>query len=225
MKQLILSAAISFLILNNIHAQDACKVSMKALEGKYEGGCKDGKASGEGKAEGVDRYSGNFKNGFPDGAGEYTWANKDRYVGNFRKGQLEGKGEMYYATKSGRDSLVTGYWKKNKYVGIYEEPYEVRDRTSRVGKVEIQLVKRAKGTGSINLTSTSQLGAAPVVTEIMVLGGQYLNKNVQSMGNSGVARITQLIFPFRARFNFSNGEMVEILFNEEVDYEVNVNFN
>lgn len=231
MKQLILSTAISFLILNNTHAQDACKVSLQALAGKYEGGCKDGKASGEGKAEGVDRYQGNFKNGFPDGEGDYTWANKDHYVGSFRKGQLEGKGEMHYATRSGRDSVVAGFWKKNKYVGIYENPYVVRDRTSKVNKVDVQIIQRAKGGGSININSSQLTGAAgatpiiPLVTDITVLAGQYVNKNIQSMSKSGIARITQLIFPFRARFQFSNGEMVEILFNEDVDYEVTIAFN
>ena len=224
MKQLILSTAISFLIINNIHAQETCKVSMAALQGKYEGACKDGKASGEGKAEGVDKYSGNFKNGFPEGAGEYNWANNDKYVGNFRKGQLDGKGEMHYATKAGKDSVVSGFWKKNKYVGIYEHPYDVRDRTSRVNKVDVQVIQRRETGGGINITSNSQTGAGPVLNDIVVLGGQYVNKNVQSMANSGIARITQLIFPFRARFNFSNGEVVEILFNEVADYEVNINF-
>jgi hypothetical protein len=223
MKHFIIYAAISFLIINKIHAQD-CKVSMQALQGKYEGNCKEGKASGEGKAEGVDQYAGYFKNGFPDGVGEYTWANKDKYIGNFRKGLLEGKGEMHYATTNGKDSVVSGYWKKNKYVGIYENPYDVRDRTGKVNKVDVQIIQRRKSGGSINITSTSQLGAGPVLTDIVVLGGQYVNKNVQSMANSGIARITQLIFPFRARFNFSNGEMTEILFNEDADYEVTISF-
>jgi hypothetical protein len=224
MKHLIMAGTISFLIINNMYAQDACKVSMQALQGKYEGECKDGKANGNGKAEGVDSYTGMFKNGFPEGNGEYNWANKDKYIGNFRKGQLEGKGEMHYATKNGKDSIVVGFWKKNKYIGIYEHPYVVRDRTGKVNKVDVQVIQGRKSGGSINITSTSQIGVGPVLTEITVLGGQYINKNVQSMANSGIARITQIIFPFRARFNFNNGEMVEILFNEDVDYEVTIAF-
>lgn len=207
-----------------MYAQETCKVSMQAIQGKYEGECKDGKANGEGKAEGVDKYSGSFKNGYPEGMGEYKWVNGDKYVGNFRKGQLDGKGEMNYATKAGKDSVVSGFWKKNRYVGIYEHPYDVRDRTSRVNKVEVQVVQRKKTGGTINITSNSQTGIGPIVTDIVVLGGQYVNKNIQSMANSGIARISQLIFPFRARFNFSNGEMAEILFNEEADYEVTITF-
>jgi hypothetical protein len=244
MKHLILSAAISFLIVNNMYAQDECKVAMQSLQGKYEGGCKDGKANGEGKAEGVDTYKGSFKNGFPEGAGEYTWANKDKYNGNFRKGQLEGKGEMHYATKSGRDSVVTGFWKKNAYVGIYEKPWVVNDKTSKANKVDINIAKRGTSAGSITINSSQLSGGSgvvstapgannsamagavpiPVITEISVLAGQYNVKTSSNLTKTSVTRLQQMIFPFRARFTYSNGEFVDITFNEQADYAVDISF-
>ncbi len=231
MKQLIFSAVISFLIINNIHAQDACKVSMDALQGKYEGGCKDGKANGEGSAEGVDKYKGNFKNGYPEGEGEYIWANHDKYKGNFKKGQLDGKGEMHYATKSGRDSIVTGFWKKNLYVGLFEKAFVVNDKTSKANRVDISIIKKGGNSGSLTITSSQLSGnnsssytVIPVITDIAVLAGQYNLTTNNSLQKTAVARVQQMIFPFRARFSFSNGESVDITFNEQADYAIDISF-
>ena|SRR6218665_3576758 len=230
MKQLIIILLISFVLLNNINAQQECKVAVSELQGSYTGGCKDGKADGPGKAVGADSYEGNFKAGFPDGEGVYTWGNKDVYTGNFKKGALDGKGEIKYFTASGKDSVLTGYWKKNKYIGRYEKPYVLNDRSSRINRAEVSVAGKGKNTdGSITITATQLSGAdgttghvIPVVSDITILAGQYLNKASNSLSNSSVLKVRQIVFPFRARFNFSNGEMVDITFNEQADYEVNI---
>jgi len=40
-----------------------------ALQGTYDGGCKNGMAQGKGTARGTDTYMGFFKNGLPNGKG------------------------------------------------------------------------------------------------------------------------------------------------------------
>ena len=232
MKQLIILSAISCLSVNNINAQESCKVSVDALQGTYTGACKDGRADGQGKAVGTDSYEGSFKAGYPEGEGVYTWANKDVYTGSFKKGVPDGRGEIRYYTASGKDSVLTGFWKKNRYMGRYEKAYVINDRSSKVNRAEVSISNKGKNVeGSVTLTASQLSGAdgntghvIPTVTDISIIAGQYLSKSSNSLSNSSVLKIRQLIFPFRARFTFSNGEMVDITFNEQADYEVTLTF-
>ncbi|MGE5106277.1 MAG: hypothetical protein ACM3H8_01940, partial [Sphingobacteriales bacterium] len=45
--------------------ENQCQVDLPALQGKYEGDCKNNKANGKGTAIGEDTYTGFFKNGLP----------------------------------------------------------------------------------------------------------------------------------------------------------------
>lgn len=219
------------LSISSVYAQETCKIQVDELKGSYTGDCKDGKANGQGKATGTDTYEGSFKNGYPDGYGTYTWANKDVYSGNFKKGAMDGQGTMRYFGRQTADSVLVGFWKKNKYIGQYEKPFVVNDRTSKVNKVEVMLIRRDEKSGSININSEQLKGQSfsampviPTVTDISVVSGQFISKNSSTLTASSVTRIQQIIFPFRARISFSNGEMVEITFNEKADYDVNIAF-
>src|SRR6266852_3028718 len=108
-------------------AQD-CSVTLPALTGKYDGECKNGKAEGTGKVVGDDSYEGTFKAGLPDGKGKYTWKNGDSYDGQWTKGLKNCDGVMRYKLAE-KDSIVTGFWKKDKYIGLYEKPYVIYRNT------------------------------------------------------------------------------------------------
>lgn len=224
MKKISIITAISLAFINPIYAQENCKVTVDALQGTYAGECKNGKAEGQGKATGIDTYEGNFKNGQPDGEGTYTWANKDVYVGNFRKGSLDGKGLLTYFTQTGKDSTLEGYWRKNKYIGKYDKPYIINDRTTKVNRIEISKWKKNSERATINLTASNFTGTPHEVNNIVVITGQFITKNSSKMTNSSLLKVQQIIFPFRGRFYFTNGEMVDITFNEEADYDVTVTF-
>jgi hypothetical protein len=98
---------------NYVYAQQSdCKVTIADISGSYSGGCKNGLAHGKGVAQGTDRYEGQFIKGMPDGKGIYKWANGTYFEGQWKNGMKEGFGKMVY-----RDSVVTGYWKGDKYQG------------------------------------------------------------------------------------------------------------
>ena len=97
----------------NLQAQtNECMVKKPEISGTYEGGCKNGLAHGKGIAQGIDRYEGEFSKGLPNGKGIYTWAGGNHYEGEWKKGMREGEGKMVYG-----DSIVTGVWKQDQYLG------------------------------------------------------------------------------------------------------------
>jgi hypothetical protein len=104
-----------FLLLSagGAYAQtDECRVLKPEIAGTYNGDCKKGLAQGKGIAQGIDHYEGQFSKGLPSGRGTYKWANGVYYEGEWKNGMREGEGKMVYP-----DSVVTGFWKEDKYVG------------------------------------------------------------------------------------------------------------
>jgi hypothetical protein len=98
---------------NYIYAQKSdCKVTKADISGSYSGDCKNGLAHGKGVAQGTDRYEGQFIKGMPDGRGTYRWEEGTYYKGQWKNGMRDGMGKMVYS-----DSVVTGYWKDDKYLG------------------------------------------------------------------------------------------------------------
>ena len=107
----------------HVKAQEKnCIVKITGISGTYSGGCKNGLAEGRGTAQGIDKYYGQFRQGFPYGKGTYIWANGTYYEGQWKNGMKDGKGRMVYR----QDSVIQGYWKDDKYVGEkITQPYRV----------------------------------------------------------------------------------------------------
>lgn len=102
-----------------LYSQDSnfdCRIKVEALQGTYSGDCAKGWANGQGQAHGTDNYVGAFRKGVPHGEGTYTWANGDVYSGEWKKGKRHGPGD-FTELIDGRDSTLTGYWRRDKYSG------------------------------------------------------------------------------------------------------------
>lgn len=215
-----------------LFSQD-CSVEKESLKGTYTGDCKNGKASGKGKAVGTDTYEGEFKSGLPDGQGTYVWANGNSYTGKFAKGTRDGKGVMVYKRTNVADSVIDGYFKKDDYVGKFEKPYLVYFKSKSVTDVDIELKKNTFKQISFQITNTSG-GASSVdgsetpkmkVDDIQLTKGSY----GRTMSNSDHAKKTEMIlydviYPIRMKVTIGS-EQVEIEFNEEGSYIVNVRIN
>lgn len=202
------------------NAQDpGCKVALLTIQGKYSGECRDGKANGKGKSVGMDSYEGNFKNGYPDGDGTYTWQNGNYYTGSFRKGVKGGKGEMHFLKPGRADSVVTGFWKKDNYVGKYENPYEIIELSPAVTYKNFQKYGTKKSDIFISMES-GMLGTANV-TNFLVMQGSYVRYNKADLTKSQTIDFQNVEFPFRVKFILDKGPL-DILFNEEGDWHVEI---
>jgi len=81
-------------------AQPRCLVVDRELQSSYEGGCADGKAEGQGRAEGISAYTGEFHLAKKQGKGVKTWERGDRYEGAFADDYMEGWGIYVWGAKS-----------------------------------------------------------------------------------------------------------------------------
>lgn len=225
MKKLL--TVIALFQLMNLNAQD-CLVSVPSLQGSYQGECKNKKADGKGTAKGEDEYTGEFKKGYPDGYGVYKWKNGNWFEGNFKKGMKEGKGTFHL--HEGNDTLQTGFWKNDKYIGIYEHPYVVSQRSSQVTQVE---VRKNKGDNLQDIVFSTQsvsggaleanrLQPKVAITDIKVLEGAYGTMTTQdNMSITSITTLRNVQFPFKARIYFGS-DLMEIEFYETGSWQVAV---
>jgi hypothetical protein len=188
-----------FSLLSFSYADNDCKVLDTNLNKRYEGKCKKGKAHGEGKAWGEkDYYEGHFKKGYLHGYGVYKWGNGTIYKGNFAKGKMEGKGELIEILSSGEQKISEGYFKKNKYIGKYKNPYKVISQQS-IQKITF----RESKVGGINevrikVYSNGQLLSSSLnITDLN-------NTTIETRGEGTI--LTNVTFPLkRVEVSFSSG--------------------
>jgi hypothetical protein len=229
MKKLILLSFLSVIILTAGAQTADCKVLTDSLKGTYDGGCKNGKADGKGKATGTDIYDGEFKNGLPDGTGKYSWKNGGYYEGEWKKGLKDGKGEMH-TIENNEVTVKTGYWKKDKYIGLYETPYKIFNNSSDIGRVEVN--NTGKKGQSITVTVKGLLdktggsgintpGNIVVMTDFQIMRGSYTSKSNNKLPNSDVTVFRDVVFPFMAIFSFGASSL-QIEFYESGDWDVQV---
>ena len=216
--------------ISTLFAQDAdCKVLVDSLKGTYTGECKKGLANGTGKAVGINTYDGEFKSGYPEGKGKYTWTNGNYYYGGWKKGLKDGKGELHHF-EDGKESLITGYWKKDNYRGEYENPYVITNVTTEVGRVQVTNMNEKENSIAVTVeslntqSSPSSFQASTVMTNFQVTRGQFISKSSNALTNKEITTFRGVIFPFRCSFYFGNS-IVEIEFFDKGAWDVIVPIN
>jgi hypothetical protein len=210
----------------------SCTVSVAALNGTYSGDCKNGKADGTGTATGTDSYTGSFKNGYPDGEGKYTWKNGNTYDGFWKKGLFEGKGTLKKTDDTKTDSLIiiTGFFKKGKYIGQYENPYVVTALTNNINDLNTRKLNNARSEITITLKSITAGGATlsnpvmpkPKLINIQEITGRF-DQQVNDESSSMVSNrytLRGVKFPYHAIFSFETSDATKTLHTEKIEVEI-----
>jgi hypothetical protein len=218
----------------NVYAQEDCQVLLPEIAGTYKGDCKKGKAEGQGTAKGTDEYTGQFKAGYPDGKGIYTWKNGDVFDGIWLKGKREGEGRMTIKREGKTDSVVTGFWKKDKYAGAFSRPFIIHNRTNHIVRLDVRKVKGASNSIQIELSSTSSgiprldgggVSPKPEITEILVAEGIYGQiQHVSSTAKGSIKKLIEVRFPFRAKIRMGTQE-VDLEFREAGSWNTIIGLN
>ena len=204
-----------FLCISKSQAQEDCKVLMEDISGSYEGDCKKGLAHGEGIAKGKDTYKGSFKRGVPDGKGVYTYSNGKVYEGEWNHGLKEGEGKLMFSTLHG-DSVKTGFWRDDRYLGEkYIPPYEVLQESN----VERYSIKKQPTNASHR-----------IILRIRDLSGNIsgitgFNMNVSSgikNGDTNRLLVEYIDFPFEGYITYTaaakmSGQPINVLFTFKIN--------
>lgn len=182
-----------------MYSQD-CKVLLKTISDTYEGDCKKGKADGEGLAKGIDTYKGQFKKGLPHGIGIYTWHDGKTYEGNFEKGLKEGKGKLTFKT----DSIITGFWKKDVYMGLFEHPYKKITKSPNVSSYTLNKVQDDINNLRFYIKVNQEQVKYPRFN-IVVHSGQYQTQ----IDNNDFVELTNVTYPIKLKVYYKQ-DFIEI---------------
>ncbi|TBR20229.1 MAG: hypothetical protein EPO57_00880 [Chitinophagaceae bacterium] len=209
-----------------------CIVENDNIKGTYAGECKKGKAHGIGKSIGIDSYEGSFKSGLPEGQGIYTYQNQDVFIGKFVKGLREGAGIMRFNRQQVDDSIVTGFWKKDIYIGKNENPWEVYSRSGSIREVRVEFIP--DNTNKIRVIVTNTTGGVAslgvtmpsfTVTNASVLKGSYGQMtSLETHVKAAETSFLEVSFPFRVKLSIMSEE-VDIEFFEKGSYSVSIFIN
>jgi len=227
MRQLF-SVLLLLLVSSKPFAQQ-CKVIPDSLQGLYTGSCKNGLAHGQGTANGLNSYTGRFKNGYPDGAGKYIWKNGSWYDGNWKKGVYEGKGTLHLVGPDSTSREFAGFWHEGTFMGTQSKPYVINSMTNRVSQVSIH-TGHGSTQGDIIITVYDILNAAPTLdapnagkksatlpkqklTDIQVQAGNFTNMvtDDHSSNYNNIYKLYGVVYPIRLVLTFQT---------EQVDLEI-----
>jgi len=195
-----------------------CFVAIDSLKGEYVGDCKKGKADGKGTATGTDSYTGEFKAGYPNGFGKYTWKNGNWYEGQWKNGAFNGKGTLSTINKNkeGKDSVIvtTGIWKEGNYVDnseLSKSPFSVMALTNNVNDFSMKKLSDNSNQLTVFVKSTTGGGSSlagyipvPQLSSFQLIEGTYSqeirDERPAAMYNKYV--FNNVSFPFRAVLYF-----------------------
>ena len=215
-------SVITFLLLPvfTVHAQNSeCQVLLPDISGTYSGGCKKGLAHGKGVAQGIDYYEGQFLKGLPSGKGIYKWKDGPYYEGEWINGLKEGKGRMVYP-----DSVITGYWKKDRFIGKeLVPPYKIT-RSTNVARASIRKSGAVEGVRILLLQAGSDNVAIENFSIASSSGSEYRSGKMYGIQN--------VLFPLDVKVTYLSWNKmrtgkVEVIFeitiNEPGAWEITLN--
>ena len=217
MIRLIFFISCSVLINHSILSQKKdCAVNLNGLDQSYEGECKKGLAHGDGTAMGtLGKYVGEFKKGFPNGIGKLEYYGLDGtvisyYEGEWARGSRDGSGTYYHSI----DSILTGYWKDDVYIGLYENDYTATVR----GSLRYRINYLAEKPNSIEVQFVRD--GVRQMNDIVSISSQ--SSSGSELRQSTYFGYEQVEYPFEGRFILTlNNKLRTNTYNAEFTYTIN----
>jgi hypothetical protein len=218
----------------SLSAQD-CKVLVDSLRGTYTGECRKGLAHGTGTASGTDSYTGNFKNGYPEGQGKYTWKNGDWYEGEWKKGKQNGMGTFTHRVinGTGQTETMTGFFKNGEYKGKFERPYTTEMLTNNFSSISIKKMNTLVSEITFTIKNTTAGGSTnsqPVLPKSEIKNIQLLQGNYTEMIYDTASQVTNryifrnVIYPFSAIITFERARSVQQVAIAKIELNENGNW-
>lgn len=201
----------------SLTAQSTCKVMIEALQGDYQGECKDRLAHGKGLAKGIDYYEGEFSKGYPSGEGKYVWANGQYYLGQFKQGLRHGKGTMYTldSTTQTVSSGKLAIWKNDQYIEpVLEKKYKLI-RSLNTTSVQFNKLDEDKNRVTIILRNAQNIGGFDIINS----SGFF-----KKMSNNRFL-VEECTFPLNIQVNYSSQNGIGQAVQVQVAFELESNGN
>lgn len=209
--QIILIIIFFFLFKVSISQQN-CKVLKPELDGVYKGNCKKGLANGRGSAIGTDSYTGQFVKGLPDGKGTYTWATGESYTGYWKKGKRHGSGDFKFPFQ-GKDSIVSGNWENDRYIGKTQEIYTIIHKSS-VDRYKFQKTGDIRNRVLINFYQNGVRNFG--ISNFLISSS---SGHDTSVGNS--IGFDEIVFPVRIRITYTTlNKLRTATYDVEFEFEI-----
>jgi len=190
------------------------------LEEEYTGECKKGFAHGNGTAIGkLGEYKGKFKKGFPNGRGRLdykrTIVEGSYYDGEWSRGMKDGEGTFYFSA----DSITTGYWGQDVYLGKYPSPYKV---TSSQALPRYKFVQNNKNNPNIEIQFRRD--GVRTMADIVTMSTQISSGS--EIREQNYLSIENIEFPFEGRLTLTlnnkfKSNTYSAIFNFEIYEEAN----
>ena len=143
----------------------------------------------------------------------------------------EGKGQLH-RFENGKESLITGYWKKGNYRGEYENPYVINNVTTDIGRVEVNKLNDREFTLTVTVESlvnkttltSGTFQTSTTMTGVQVTRGSFVSKSTNALTNKEVTTFRGVVFPFRVMMNFGNS-MIDIEIFDQGAWDMRIPIN
>ncbi len=203
---------ISFFLSIDTNAQNDCKVLKPEISLSYKGDCMEGLAHGSGEAIGTDHYKGEFKNGYPDGQGIYTWTTGEVYEGSWKNGLRHGKGKYTFFI-NGKETIQEGRWVK----GVYKEKDPEKEYSVRERRNLDRYFFRRIGDGNTIVFKLYKLGTINSdIVNLMVSGDSGF-----PISPSTMIGYEEVSFPFEGKINYRTwNKMHTTQFNVVMEFKI-----
>ena len=221
-----------------------CEVLNENLNESYRGDCKRGLAHGKGKAKGADVYEGSFKKGKPHGKGTCKYQSGATYTGYWKDGKRNGHGTFkdadggeykgdwsedlkdgegkYFLKINEQDTLLTGIWKEDEYVGPKpKRPYMI---VSNRGIDRVTMFKMSDGNRLV--VKIMQNGSINYVTDFRFA---WDSGTELSIGGPHEMAWENMEYPFEGRISYTTPNklksgtysvILEFIINEPGNWEL-----